>query len=61
MDILEKMNLTAIILSELKHLKFEQYEGQHIATLVDVSGYEIIRGYGNSMVEAMNDLHSALF
>lgn len=61
MNILDKMNLTDIVLGELKHLKFEQYEGQHIVSLVDLTGFEIIRGYGATMVEAMNDLHSTLF
>ncbi len=61
MDILDKMNLTDIVLGDLKHLKFEQFDNLHIVSLVDLSGYEIIRGYGTTMVEAMNDLHSTLF
>ncbi len=61
MDLLEKMNLTDVVLGELKHLKFEHFDDQHIVTLVDLTGYEIIRGYGHTLVEAMNDLHSTLF
>ncbi|WP_299684752.1 hypothetical protein [uncultured Dokdonia sp.] len=61
MNILDKMNLADIVLGELKHLKFEQYEDQHVVSLVDLTGFEIIRGYGATMVEAMNDLHSTLF
>lgn len=46
--------------AELKHLKFEMKEGEYIVTLIDQFEYEIIKGYGKSIVEAINDLHSNL-
>lgn len=44
----------------LKYLKFEIDNGIHIVTLNDLSGYDIVRGYGNSIIEAINDMHSGL-
>lgn len=46
--------------SELKHLKFENKNNEHIVTLVDQQEFEILKGYGNSKIEALNDLHSNL-
>jgi len=46
--------------SELKHLKFEAFNNEHVAILVDEQEYEIIKGYGRSQIEALNDLHSNL-
>lgn len=45
---------------KLKHLKFEYINNEYVATLIDSSGYEIIKGYGNEIIEAINDLHSNL-
>jgi len=44
----------------LKHLKFEYVSSEYVVTLVDNKGYEILRGYGNSIIEAINDLHHNL-
>jgi hypothetical protein len=46
--------------ADLKHLKFEMREGEYIVTLIDQTEYEIIKGYGQSIVDAINDLHSNL-
>jgi hypothetical protein len=46
--------------NELKYLKFEELSNEHVVTLIDETGYEIIRGYGNTIIEAINDLHSNL-
>ena len=46
--------------ADLKHLKFEMKEGEYVVTLVDELEYEIIKGYGKSIVDAINDLHSNL-
>ena len=43
-----------------KHLKFEWKNDQYVATLIDQNEYEIIKGYGGSVIEAINDLHSNL-
>lgn len=45
---------------ELKHLKFEVRNTEHIVTLIDSKGYEIVKGYGSTEIEAINDLHSTL-
>jgi hypothetical protein len=61
------MNIRELINNEvkigvhhMKHLKFEKKEDEYIVTLVDVTGYEILRGYGDDFVEALNDMHSNL-
>lgn len=54
-------------LNKLKYLKFEKHKpkttpppanNEHIVTLMDPKGFDILRGYGNTMIEAINDLHS---
>ena len=45
---------------EFKHLIFEVEKGEHIITLVDTEGYKITRGFGNSIIEAINDMHHNL-
>ena len=44
----------------LKYLKFEMDKGMYIVTLNDLSGYDIVRGYGNTIIEAINDMHRGL-
>ena len=46
---------------EFEHLMLEVEKGEHVVTLVDAEGYKIIRGYGNSAIEAINDMHDNLF
>ncbi len=48
-------------LNHLKYLKFEVINDIHIVSLNDTNGYTIIKGYGKSIIEAINDLHSNLF
>ncbi len=45
---------------EFQHLKFEQKNDEHIVSLVDAEGYQITRGYGTTIAEAINDLHHNL-
>ncbi|MFK7772492.1 MAG: hypothetical protein AB8F94_10140 [Saprospiraceae bacterium] len=61
------MNIPELIKNEIKigihhmkHLKFEKQDDEYIVSLVDVTGYEILKGYGDNFVEAINDLHSNL-
>lgn len=42
----------------LKSLRFEFKNEEHCVSLVDNSGFPIVRGYGKTLVEAINDLHS---
>jgi hypothetical protein len=54
-NIVEKKQLL-----KFKHLRFSLENEEHIVSLIDAQGYEILRGYGNSIIEAMNDLHHNL-
>lgn len=53
-------NELTVDIHQLKHLKFEKINGEHVVTLVDATGYPIITGYGKSVLVAINDLHSGL-
>lgn len=61
---MKKLNITEQEIIEksihLKYLKFEMDNGIYIATLHDLSGHDIVKGYGNSIIEAVNDLHRGL-
>lgn len=46
--------------SLLKNLKHTIKEDEHIISLIDIDGQEIIIGYGNSIESALNDLHHNL-
>lgn len=46
--------------SEFKNLKFEYIKNEHVVALVDKQGYEIIKGYGVTTIDAINDLHNSL-
>ncbi|WP_430411442.1 hypothetical protein [Kordia sp.] len=45
--------------SSYLHFKLKNY--QYAVVLVDREEYKIIKGYGNTIIEAVNDLHSILF
>ena len=49
-----------IKLIKLKHIKIEFINQEYIATLTDLKGFEIIKGYGLSTIDAINDLHKKL-
>lgn len=59
-EIREMGSDTYINTNQLEHLKFELINHEHIVTLMDSSGYEIVRGFGNSVIDAINDLHGNL-
>lgn len=54
------MQNTKIPASELENLKFEYYNNEYVVALVDAQGNEIIKGYGSSVVDAINDMHRNL-
>lgn len=55
-----ELKMKTINTNELKHLKVEFVGVTYIACLVDASGLEIVKGYGDTVIDAMNDLHSNL-
>jgi len=56
----KKNNTSHVNTIEFEHLMLEVKNGEHIVTLVDAQGYKIISGYGNSAIEAINDMHHNL-
>ncbi len=44
----------------LKYLNFEMIDGIHVVSLIDLANYPICKGYGGTIIKAINDLHSAL-
>ncbi len=49
-----------LIKAKLKYLKFGRDQNEYEVALVDEGGYEIIKGYGKSTIEAINDMHNNL-
>ena len=49
-----------LINAELKHLKFSKKKEIYAVTLIDEDEFNILRGYGKSPIEAVNDLHHNL-
>lgn len=47
-------------MARCKHVKLENENGKCIAALVDNAGYEIVKGYGGTIIEAINDMHAGL-
>lgn len=45
---------------DLEHLKIEFFKDEYIVTLVDTNDCEILKGYGQTIEMALNDLHSNL-
>ena len=54
------MKTKSIALSELKHLKVEFIQNEYVVTLIDDQEYEILKGFGDSIAVAINDLHRNL-
>ncbi|GAA3516921.1 hypothetical protein GCM10022393_33750 [Aquimarina addita] len=54
------LNVHLLNTAELKNLKFELVNLEYSAALIDSTGYEIVKGYGESIEDAMNDLHHNL-
>lgn len=53
-------NKPIISTNELRYLKTEFIGNLYCVSLVDSSGYGIVKGYGTTVVDAINDMHSAL-
>jgi len=48
------------IISNFKHMTFEKLDKEYVVSLVDLNGNKIVRGYGNTTIEAITDLHNNL-
>lgn len=51
---------TSINIEHLKHLQFKRTIEGYTAILVDSTDFEILKGYGKTITEAINDLHHNL-
>jgi len=49
-----------IDVNQLKHIKVEYFKNEYSVSLVDSTGYEIVKGYGSTVIESINNLHSCL-
>ncbi|WP_106792176.1 hypothetical protein [Aquimarina sp. Aq78] len=45
---------------QFKHITFNKIKNQYVATLIDKQEYEILKGFGDTVLDAINDLHSDL-
>ncbi|MEM9076934.1 MAG: hypothetical protein AAGC43_07840 [Bacteroidota bacterium] len=45
---------------DLKHLKIITLKSEYQVVLIDPDGNEILKGFGDSIVSAINDLHQNL-
>lgn len=59
-DTLTLKNNERQVITNLKYVKFYKENSQNIAILIDNKGFEITKGYGNSLIDAINDLHHNL-
>lgn len=50
----------ALLNNQFKYLKVIAEKNRYTVTLIDNQEYEILKGYGNTALEAINDLHSNL-
>ena len=49
-----------IDIDQLKHVKVHYTNNEYSVSLVDSAEYEIVKGYGTTIIEAINDLHAGL-
>ncbi|MBC3846294.1 hypothetical protein H8K90_07880 [Winogradskyella echinorum] len=45
---------------QLKHIKVNKLNESFCVSLVDHKKFEITKGYGNTVIEAINDMHDNL-
>lgn len=57
MNILNEV-VEPIEIEQLRHLRVDYNNREYIASLVDLTGFEVVRGYGKTVIEAINDLHA---
>jgi hypothetical protein len=47
-------------INELQFIKIDKFINSYCVSLIDKEEYEIIKGYGSTVVEAINDMHDNL-
>ncbi|WP_308992707.1 hypothetical protein QLS71_016420 [Mariniflexile litorale] len=47
-------------INQLQFIKIDKLNNSYSVSLIDNKEYEIIKGYGNTVVDAFNDLHHNL-
>ncbi|MFL9836999.1 hypothetical protein ABS768_05775 [Flavobacterium sp. ST-75] len=47
-------------INQLHFIKIEKLSNSYIVSLIDTKEYEIIKGYGKTVVDAFNDMHHNL-
>jgi hypothetical protein len=45
---------------ELSNIRVSETETGFVVALTDQEGFEIVRGFGDTITEALNDMHSNL-
>lgn len=45
---------------ELSNIRVSETETGFVVALTDQEGFELVRGFGNTVTEALNDMHSNL-
>jgi len=50
-----------IDLNQIKHLKVKKISSEYSVALIDAKGFEITKGYGLTVTDAINDMHHNLF
>ncbi|WP_271767900.1 hypothetical protein [Aquimarina algiphila] len=59
-ELIDTVQTCSINPMDLKHLKIEVLNSKYTVVLTDLNGDGIIKGYGDSIEEAINDLHHSL-
>ncbi|MBP2833452.1 hypothetical protein J8281_14750 [Aquimarina sp. U1-2] len=59
-DELIQQNTCTLNPLDLKHLKITTLQSDYEVVLIDAQGNEILKGFGDSIVSALNDLHQNL-
>lgn len=49
-----------IQVEELSNIQITESENGFVVALTDQEGFEIVRGFGDTVTEALNDMHSNL-
>ncbi len=58
--ITQNIQIMELNTNQLKFLKINQLGESYSVSLVDNKEFEIIKGYGSTVVEAINDMHDNL-